>query len=142
MSGASSVPSQALTIQRLGTKLHRIEGLLDHDEFTLYEVDGDYSTEHELLGKLIQHGALEKCGTEHDRGTTRNRYRWVDGAADQLRAYLDDVAALPCGHHVHIYNPHDSAPDELGCKVCAAEGVEKRYPKPLVRDLLSNRGSG
>ena len=147
-SASTGAPDQALTIRRLGPKLHRIGGLLDHEEFALFEVEGDWKSEHQLLRKLIDHGALEKCGTVHENGTTRNRYRWVEGATEQFCAYLDEVTELPCGHRAHIYNSRGSSPDELGCKYCAdgeapaEDGDPPPFSKALVRERLSNQGDG
>ena len=137
-------------VVKMGPELQRVRPLLDLDEpFRFHETPLDPTTDHQFLRRLERYGALEPTGKvrpeypDQDKSSHWvNEYRWDSAVKPKIRAYLGQLETLPCGHHVHIHNPRGSAPDELGCKVCAENGIDQRHPKALVRELLEMDGGG
>jgi hypothetical protein len=125
-------------VGRLSHHIHRIQPLLQHEEFTLAEtVDGDDPARNrELRGimhTLEKTGAIKKLDREY-RGTHNSttpslawKYRWEEGVREDFRQYIRDMDTLPCGCREHIPDSRDDPDGVVSCKHCGHEYDEGQF---------------
>jgi len=127
----------------LSNRIHYIAPLLEMDgQFITRDVAHDDARNAVRFAK--EHGAVERCGERKiergyeytDGGTTDYVcvWRWRANAREWLRAYLDDVETLPCGHRAHICN--SPKVDGYSCRKCIENGDHPDYS----RDVLERAG--